>query len=245
MSELRGLFITGTDTGVGKTWITAMIARELRDAGIRVGAYKPCCSGAERDKSGRLVWGDLTALADALGGTFPIERICPQRFAAPLAPPVAARLENRAVDADLLRNGAAAWQGDVDLLLIEGVGGWLCPLTETDSVADLAAGLGFPILVVARLGLGTINHTLLTVEAIERRGLPMAGIILNESVPEESNFAAETNPAEIAARCAAPILGILPHGTSGGLRHDGRTSRIDWNALAAPSRTHSGPEHVV
>ena len=246
VNDLKGLFITGTDTSVGKTWVTAMIARELRKEGVRVGVYKPCCSGAERDRAGRPVWPDVETLAAAIGGDVPTDHICPQRFAAPLAPPVAARLEGRQVDVQRLRAAASVWNGKVDLLLVEGVGGWLCPLTESETVADLAVDFGFPVLVVARLGLGTISHTLLTVEAIERRGLPVAGIVLNEAVPESSPLAAETNPAEIAARCRAPILGILAHGASGGLRQDTGASKIDWHALAAsPSRPCSGPDHVV
>lgn len=223
-----GLFVTGTDTEVGKTYVTCLIAREAASAGVRVGVYKPVCSGrvpgAER-------WQDVETLWESLGGRYEKDRICPQRFSAPLAPPVAARREGRTVDGELLRSGAAWWEGRVELLLVEGVGGLLCPLTETENVADLAGDLGYPLIVVARRGLGTINHTLLTVEAARRRGLAVAGILFNEVDPPRGSPAEETNPAEVAARCEVPVLGVVPHGGTAGLLQDGRPIRMDWTSL--------------
>lgn len=230
--KTSGLFITGTDTSVGKTYVTCMIAREMRARGIRVGAYKPACSGAEPGPDGELRWSDVEALVDACGGEIRAEHVCPQRFAAPLAPPVAARTEGRAVDAGLLRSAAEWWHGRVELLLVEGAGGLLAPISETDLVADLAADLRFPLVIVARLGLGTINHTLLTVDAAERRGLPIAGIVLNESAPTGDDPSAASNPGEIATRCRAPILGIVRHGDQCGLLRGGFRIRMDWLALA-------------
>jgi dethiobiotin synthetase len=123
--KTRGLFITGTDTGVGKTYVTALAAREALRQGLSVGAYKPACSGATREPGGSLVWNDLRVLEEAIQFRQAAERICPQRFAAPLAPPVAARTEGRTVHAKLLRDAAYWWEGRVELLLIEGVGGLL------------------------------------------------------------------------------------------------------------------------
>lgn len=228
---LRGLFITGTDTGVGKTCITCLIARELIAKGLRVGIYKPACSGSEIGRNGEPVWDDLEAYREVLGHSIPLDLLCSQRFHAPLAPPVAARLEGRSVDAALLREGAARWRGRADVLLIEGAGGLLCPLTERETVADLAADLRLPLVIVARLGLGTINHTLLTVEVARRRGLPIAGIVLNQAQPNESDESVATNPREIAARCDVPILGIVPHGGRGGLRDHGPLFTMDWCRL--------------
>src|SRR5690606_6781856 len=113
---------------------------------------KPVCSGGVPDGAGGIVWDDVRSLASAVGNAFPDDRICPQRFLAPLAPPVAARREGRRVDADLLRQGARWWQGRVDLLLVEGVGGLLCPLPDDETVADLAGDLGWPLIIVAHLG---------------------------------------------------------------------------------------------
>lgn len=222
-----GLFITGTDTEIGKTYVTCLIAREAASRGVRVGVYKPACSGSVSGP----VWEDVEALFESLGGRYEKDRICPQRFSAPLAPPVAARREGRTVDGELLRSGAAWWEGRVELLLVEGVGGLLSPLTETESVADLAGDLGYPLIVVAGRGLGTINHTLLTVEAARQRGLAVAGILFNEVDPPRGSPAEETNPAEVAARCEVPVLGVVPHGGTAGLLQQGRPIKIDWKSL--------------
>ena len=233
--KTAGLFITGTDTGVGKTYVACMIAREMRHRGIAVGAYKAACSGSEPGP-GEPRWLDIEALSNACGGRLPPERICPQRFAAPLAPPVAARAEGRNVDPQLLRTGARWWHGSVELLLAEGAGGLLAPLSDVDLVADLAADLRFPLIIVARLGLGTINHTLLTVEAAQRRRLPIAGIVLNEAEPLGADPSAASNSREIAVRCAAPILGILRRNDQSGLLRGRFRIRMDWLALAKQRR---------
>ena len=232
--SLPGLFIVGTDTGVGKTFVTARIARQLWEAGVSVGAYKPVCSGCEIGEDGSLWWPDVEVLAEALEHRFPRERICPQTFRAALAPPVAARLEGLRVDQDVLIEGVGWWRDRVDCLLIEGVGGLLCPLTETWTVCDLAERWGFPLLVVARLGLGTINHTLLTVEVARRRGLEVAGIILNESLPGSGGAAGETNAREIACRCDVPILAVIRYEDPNALRPLPGTSTINWRHFFRP-----------
>ncbi len=231
--DLPGLFVVGTDTQVGKTYVVAMIARELVDSGVRVGAYKPTCSGSQKDSEGRQIWDDVDVLAAAIGGGFPPERVCPQRFHAPLAPPVAARLEGKTVDARLMRTGAKWWTVRVDLLLCEGIGGLLCPLTQDETVADLASDLGFPLIVVARLGLGTVNHTLMTVEVASRRGLSLAGIILNQPTPDH-DCSAQFNLEEIAARVDTPVLGVVRHNQPHGLQCDGQLIKTDWLSLARP-----------
>lgn len=213
------LFITGTDTGVGKTTVSSSIVRHWHSQGQRIGAYKPVASGCEFTSEGQPFWGDVEAYFEALHGQFPRDRICPQSFAAPLAPPVAARQAGRSVDAELLLSGARWWESQVDSLLVEGAGGLLSPLTETESNADLAVALGYPVLVIARLGLGTINHTLLTVEAAQRRGLQIKGVILNAAQPAGPDESVNTNPEELARRCPAPFLGVLPYSSHGDLLH--------------------------
>lgn len=239
--------MTGTDTGVGKTYVAAAIIRCLHADGVRVGAYKPAVSGSDSGPLGP-IWQDIEVLADACGRQFPLERICPQRFEKPLAPPVAARLEGRSVDSNLLRQGAAWWSGRVKALVVEGAGGLLAPLTEHESVADVARDLGFPLIVVARAGLGTINHTLLTLEAARNRGLAVAGIVLNECTPRGapqyssstqfssgfrgiSDLSLDTNAAEITRRCDVPILAILPHAPAADLLQAMDFRTIDWLAL--------------
>lgn len=205
----HGLFITGTDTGVGKTLVTAALARAWLARRIRVGIYKPVCTGSEQGPAGPL-WQDVEIHHRTLAGQFPRERICPQCFDAPLAPPVAARAEGRRVDQQLLRTGAGWWTGQCDWLLVEGVGGFLCPLTDAGTIADFAAELQYPVLIVARTGLGTLNHTLLTIEAIRRRNLPIAGVVLNQC-DDEADASRSTNAAEIAQRGGWPVLLEIPY----------------------------------
>ncbi len=232
-----GLFITGTDTDVGKTFVTALIARELTDEGIRTGVYKPACSGSVVDRLGRPVWGDIEQLSAATGGQFSDELICPQRFSAALAPPVAAEREGRTVDSQLLRTGANQWVSQVDLLLVEGVGGLLCPMTEDETIADLALDLGFPLLVVSRLGLGTINHTLLTIEVARTKGLHVCGIICNEVQQSEEDAALASDRDEIARRSPVPVLGVVRFGQTTPLTDLTSGRPIDWRSLASGPAT--------
>lgn len=229
---MKALFITGTDTGVGKTHAACVIARQLAACGLRVGAYKPACSGAERNNDGAFLWDDVERLRSAINVAATVDEICPQRFVAPLAPPLAARAEGKTVDGALLRAGVEAWRDRVDVLLVEGAGGILCPLTDVETFADLAVDLAFPALIVARTGLGTINHTLLTVEAARRRGVTVAGVILCESRPNGDDPSIAGNPAEIERRSGAPILGVIPHGNSAELLREGKPVSLNWLLLA-------------
>ena len=135
---MQTLLITGTDTDVGKTWISCLLLRQLIQSGLRVGAYKPVCSGAILAESGARSWQDVDALTEACGRHDEQQRICPQTFNAAVAPNIAAEVENRSVDDALLHDGAAAWHSLSDYLVIEGAGGLLCPLSNTTNVADFA-----------------------------------------------------------------------------------------------------------
>lgn len=239
---MRGLFITGTDTGVGKTHIACEIVRELRVAERRVGAFKPACSGASIEPDGHSHWDDVERLRHALGQDVSDDQLSPQRFFAPLAPPVAARQEGRSVDLDAIQHGLDSWRSHCDIVIVEGAGGLLCPLTDELTMADLAAQFGFPLLIVARRGLGTINHTLLTVEVARRRGLPIAGILFNEPAPTADDASAATNAEEVAARCDVPVLAIRRHDSAGWLSRFGQAPRLDWWTLAGvPAQTSSTP----
>ena len=230
---MRGLFITGTDTGVGKTHVSCAIIRELRSAGYRVGAYKPVCSGVRIDAVGRSVWDDVEELRQALGDEFSDERISTQRFAAPLAPPLAARQEGKTVDIVELQRGLDWWRSQCEVLIVEGAGGLLCPLTDVETMADLAARFQFPMLIVARLGLGTINHTLLTIEVARARGLRIAGVLMNEAVPTcGDDPSINTNAAEIALRGGVPVLGVCRHQERGWFSRFGEPIQLDWSVLA-------------
>ncbi len=222
-----GLFITATDTAAGKTYITALIARQLHARGHRVGVYKPVASGCVRAGS-ELVSGDAQTLWEAAGRPGRIDAVCPQRFAAPLAPHLAARQEGRRVDPLLLRVGLEYWQACSDIILVEGVGGLMCPLGDGEYVADLAYDFGFPLLIVTRNALGTINHTLLTLLAARsfRDGLPVAGVVLNNPPCPGDDPSKATNREEIQVLCPVPLLAEVARDGNG------FDVAVDWFQLA-------------
>ena len=214
--SLPGLFVVGTDTGVGKTFAASAIARTWRAAGRRVGVLKPVASGAAWIE-GRLISDDAARLAEAVGGDVPPERVAPIVFEEPLAPPVAARRQGTPLTmAHVLESVTTAlawWEERAELLVVEGVGGLLCPLAEQGAtIADLAIALDYPLLIVAHRGLGTLNHTLLTVEAARNRALRVAGVILNGARPTEDPVAEASNVEELARRLdGVAILAEWPH----------------------------------
>lgn len=191
---MRGLFVTGTDTDVGKTVVTAAIALALKARGVEVGVMKPVQTGGGDAHTLRR----LAELEDAP------EQIAPFSFAAPLAPLVAGRLEGVELDLDTV--ASAVRRSDRDFTLVEGVGGLLCPIGPDWTIADLAANLALPLLIVARAGLGTVNHTLLTVEEARRRGLEVAGVVLNGRVDDST----ATNTELIESFGGVPVLAELP-----------------------------------
>lgn len=207
-----GLFITGTGTGVGKTYVAALIARALRDSGRRVGAYKPVASGCEV-VGGTLVSPDAIALWEAAGRPGNVEQVCPQLFAAPLAPHLAARAEGRTVDRQQLRDGLEFWRSNSDVVIVEGAGGLMSPISNDDYNADLAADFGFPLLIISANVLGTINATLQTLITANThpRSLGVAGIVLNSLKPPGDDPSARSNADEIARRCEPPLLAIVEH----------------------------------
>lgn len=230
----RTLFVTGTDTGVGKTHAVAAILAHLGSLGLRVGAYKPACSGAEASDSGDVTWDDVERLKAELPQGTSVDRICPQRFCAPLAPPLAAAAEGRLVDLAAIDQGLNWWLQSVDYLVVEGAGGWLCPLTATSTFADWVSHQGFPVLIVARPGLGTINHTLLTIAAVRQLELPVVGVVFSQTRPDESTQLAEQNAAEIEARTGVPVFGMFGWGTATQLRRASRDIKIKWSNVMSP-----------
>ena len=226
-AQIPGLFVTGTDTEVGKTYVAAMIARALVEAGCRVGVYKPVASGCRRE-GGELISGDARALWEAAGRPGLLDRVCPQRFTAPLAPHLAAREEGKGIDEQLLRTGIEYWQGRSEIVIVEGIGGLMSPLGEEDYVAELAEEFGFPLLVVAKNSLGVINQTLQTLitAATFRRGLPIAGVVLNNPTPPGDDRSRASNRDELTARCVPPVLAEVAWGAE---RFD---PAVDWFALA-------------
>ena len=205
MSSLKTLLVTGTDTGVGKTWITTTLLELLAATGIHAGVLKPVCSGAEFDTAGQPKWPDVDALARHCRLNVSSELICPQRFLAPLAPNVAAREEGRRVDDAMLTSAVARWETHASHLLIEGAGGLYCPLSDESTVLDVACRLRTPIVIVAGNRLGVISHTRLTVQVAQQHGLHIAAIILNEIAPPEQEKVDPSLP-----RNAAPLMAWIP-----------------------------------
>jgi dethiobiotin synthetase len=208
-----GLFITGTDTGCGKTTVACALARSARDAGQRVRVLKPVETGCEPDAAGELRPLDALALAEAAGDDGPLERVCPYRLRLPVAPPVAADYEGVTIDLGRIDKAYAAASASADLVLVEGAGGLRVPIVPGFEMADLALRLGLPLLVVCRARLGTLNHTLLTLEAAERRGLEVAGVCISHTEPELSS-ADRANLDLLKAELPVPCIGELGWGAT-------------------------------
>jgi dethiobiotin synthetase len=213
---MRTLFVTGTDTGVGKTTVGVGLLAAWRRRGLKLAALKPAETGC-MPRHGESLWPeDAGRLRDAAGLLdIPIHQVCPNRYALPAAPSVAARREQRPFDLDAVvhaRDTLAASAPDV--LLIEGAGGLLVPYGQGRTAVDLALALApLAMLIVARAGLGTINHTALTVAELRRRNLPIVGVVLNR-VRAESDVSEEDNAHEITALTGVPVLGTVAHLTA-------------------------------
>jgi dethiobiotin synthetase len=222
----RGLFITGTGTGVGKTYVAALVAAALRSAGRRVGVYKPVASGSETC-AGRLRSADAVALWEAAGRPGTLEQVCPQCFAAPLAPHLAARAEGRRVDVELLSTGLEFWREQFEIVLVEGAGGLMSPVGDELYNAELAEEFGYPLVVVAANELGTINATLQTLITADvfREGLDVAGVVLNSPTAAADDASRDSNADELRRRCVAPLLAEVRHGS-------GFDAEVDWWAVA-------------
>jgi dethiobiotin synthetase len=222
---MRGCFVTGTGTDVGKTVVAAAIAAALRARGERAVAFKPVVSGtAERADPD---WpADHELLAAATGDD--AADVSPAVFAAPLSPHLAAALAGRPLDPAALRAAYAARAADADVVVVEGVGGLLVPLTPDYLVRDLARDVGLPLVVVARPGLGTINHTLLTLEAARTAGLATAGVVITPW-PAAPSAMEEDNRATIArlGRVEVATLPLLPRADPALLAQAGATLPLD------------------
>ncbi|HEY6731184.1 MAG TPA: dethiobiotin synthase [Solirubrobacterales bacterium] len=196
----RGIFVTGTGTEVGKSVVAATIARTLADEGKRVAVFKPAVTGLDEG-----VETDHALLRRASGSSQSDEEIAPYRYGPPASPHLASALAGEEIDPGRLREAAGAAANSADAIVCEGVGGLLVPLSPTYLVRDLAADLGYPLVVVASPGLGTINHTLLTVEAARAAGLEVAAIVLNPW-PEKPTAIERSNRETIANLAEVPVL---------------------------------------
>jgi dethiobiotin synthetase len=202
------VFITGTDTDVGKTWIGAALVKVWRAAGIDAVGFKPVACGSREDAE---------LLQEASERVLDLNEVNPVWFRPAVAPYTASMIDNRAVDLALMREVFALLRRRHAAVVVEGAGGWLVPILRDYSVADLAHEFGLPVVVVAANRLGVLNHTLLTVDAIRGRGLMCAGVILNQPAALPADDAAGvTNPAvleELLRDRGVRLLGEVTHGS--------------------------------
>lgn len=206
--KIPGLFITGTDTGVGKTVVAAAIAAHLRKKGKRLAVCKPIATGCLAGSNG-LISEDAQLLERSACSRFAMEMICPQRYAEPLAPAVAAQRESRPVDWDAIDRAIGAMCAASDAIIVEGVGGVMVPLDHEHMVIDMIRALALPALIVSRPGLGTINHTLLTLQALRSADIPIAGVIINR-MPASPDLAERTNADALEKFGRCKVIGIIP-----------------------------------
>ena len=204
-----GVMVTGTDTEVGKTVVAAGLARFLREQGLDVGVMKPVASGAVESAAGGRMSSDVVALMRAAGCSDPVEWVNPYCFTAPVAPALAAELEGVSVDLGRIAACFERLGSRHELTVVEGAGGALTPVAGRLSVADLAQQLCIPALIVSRAGLGTINHTVMTVECLRSRGVECLGFFLNR-FPETPDLAERTNAGRISAITGVLHLGSIP-----------------------------------
>ena len=222
-----GLFITGTDTEVGKTYVATIVIKSLVAAGHRVGIYKPVASDCVSDGR-QLVSEDAVALWEAAGRPLSLDVVCPQRFQAPLAPHLSARNEGRELDSEMMRNGISAWADECDIVIVEGAGGLMSPISDDEYFADLAYDFGYPVLIVAPNMIGVINQALsaLVTAACFRDGLNIAGVILNDARRFDGDVSMDSNREQISSRSIAPVLSRL--------RYEGEAfdDEVDWFEIA-------------
>lgn len=210
----RGLFVTGTDTEVGKTYVASLLAKSLVSAGHTVGVYKPAASGG-RTEQGLCVCDDAIHLWTAAGKPGSIHDVCPQMFELPVAPHLAAIAEGKSIDEALLTDGLEKWTGKCDIVIVEGAGGWLSPISRKLYIADIAERIGYRVLIVTANRLGTINQTLQTEQAVTSRigKEQIAGIVVNDvcepapGTTDADDPSQQSNVDEIRKRISVPFLG--------------------------------------
>lgn len=237
--RIPGIFVSATDTDVGKTVVAGALADWFRRRGARVGVCKPAATGCKRVREG-LVSEDAEFLAHCADAAAPLDVICPQRYAEPLAPAVAAERAGRPLDWEAVQRAIDEIAAQSDVLIVEGVGGVMVPMDARHTVRDMVGWLGLPAVVVARPGLGTINHTLLTVQALREARLPVAGVVINRYPPDGASVAEETNLRAIERWGKVPLLTVvpdeafdppmLPHGIVAAI------DRVDWTQFTRSER---------
>jgi dethiobiotin synthetase len=203
-----GLFVTGTDTGVGKTLASCALLHRMRARGLRALGMKPVAAGVEASPEGP-VNPDVAALRRASSWPAPLEQVNPYLFEPPIAPHLAAASAGVRIEMAPIRKAFEALRASADAIVVEGVGGFLVPLNDREDAGDLAIALALPVVLVVGMRLGCLNHALLTQQAIVARSLRLAGWIANSIDPRMQRF--EDNLQALRQRIAAPLLGVIPH----------------------------------
>lgn len=209
----KGIFITGTDTGVGKTVVTGGIALALRKRGIDVGIMKAIQTGCYQ-KGNKIIPPDSEFLISLTGTEDPIDLVTPYRFTHPLAPLAASRLERQDIDIEKILDAYLELSKRHDMVIVEGTGGILVPVTRELFVLDIIKRLDIPVIVVARSGIGTINHTLLTVRYAIHCGITISGIIINQAADKQISEGEKQNPKIIMELSGIPVIGVIPYMSS-------------------------------
>lgn len=237
--EIPGLFITGTDTDVGKTVVAGAIADWFRRCHLRVGVCKPFATGCVRRREG-LVSEDAEFLAYCADAKFPLDLISPLRWSEPLAPAVAAERGGVPVDWESVGRSLRLMSAESDVMVVEGIGGLMTPLDPRYTVRDLIGWLGLPVVIVARAGLGTINHTLLTLNALREIGANVAGVVVNRYPADGASIAEESNPRAIerwgktSVLCVVPAETFVPPKLPAGIT--AAINTVDWGGIARAKR---------
>ena len=261
LPRLKGLMVVGTDTGVGKTLIAGAIARYLLGRGRRVEVFKPAATGCRHDREG-LVSEDAEFLAAAAESRRMLAEIAPLRYSRATAPNVAAQWAHQTVDLEAMFASYRRLEGQCDAVVVEGVGGVLCPISDDFWVIHLAKLADLPVVIVARAGLGTINHTLLTLYAARQAGLHVAGVVINryllepptgpaarsspsarEGPADDADLAMFTNPEQIALRGKVAVLAIVPEDAESSVEKacigsgtQFAIAQVDWEAIMGLER---------
>jgi len=209
LPKKAGLFVTGTDTGVGKTLIAGAIAKILTEQGLRVGIFKPIATGCSRTWEG-LVSEDTEFLANCANSDLPLSTITPVGYLTPAAPIVSAACDGPAIDFDSITAAYKDICEQCDMVIVEGIGGVRVPLTVEFDLLDLAVEFALSVVIVARPNLGTINHTLMTIDCIRSAELKIAGVVVNGYDATKTTIAEDTAPQVIAQCTDVDILCVVP-----------------------------------
>lgn len=207
MSLRFGYFVTGTDTGIGKTLVSAALLHKLSAAGLRAAGMKPVAAGAEM-REGQWWNEDVAMLTAQASLPLPVELVCPLMLREAAAPHIAAALEHKTIDLQTLMGAYRQIAELADALVVEGVGGFRVPLSDDVDTADLAVAMQLDVILVIGLRLGCLNHALLTAEAIAARGLRLVGWVANQIDPAMPHQAG--NLEALSQRLPAPLLGLVP-----------------------------------